>query len=728
MDDRGIGKILDGKYEILEQLQGGGMGEIYLVRHLHLQQKRVVKILRRELAADTAAQARFLREARLATHVKHPNVAILYDFAKLPDESFYMVWEYIEGEDIHRLIQSRGPFPMGLALQVAIQALRGLESIHAAGVIHRDVSPDNLMITQDNRGRSQVKIIDLGLAKGQAVEPNLEVSQAGMFMGKLRYCSPEQAEMPEGERLDARTDLYSFGLVLYEMLTGKPPFDSDSTAGFIFRRLTEDPLPLRGRTPGVEISPALNGVVLRALRRDRTERYTNAIEFIEALEPLERGLNQATTQRISVVPRESSVNPDPTASPAATIATSGKVPEKDAASTRSSSRISQSERVELLAQIDRAARRMRQTSQLFEQAEEALAIGDIDKAQEIEQKLQQTNPRAAGLSKLSERLRLEGGLPSPATEEEPPLQSVPEQPRAEVSSPLVEAVVEPDDEGDGDLAEASPDQIAESERILQDYLRQGKTNLAALALSTLLELQPNHPKKQEYESWVRIANQEEGQLKRAQKAVEVGRQALERQDFKAARKQLDLARRNDHQGRVSDAFAEEVEEAERDGHASTEITTLRGEFDTALAEGQIAQAEELLEKMAGFGTSRVALTFYRQRVEAEKERLREQATFEEYNERVQDKLARGDFEAARETAHEVSSTLPKSTVAASLVEAIDRQEQKHRRLEAIEQGVQQVEDYLAAGNPDAARLGLKILKQMDPEDARWPKLEKRLQE
>ena len=206
--NREPGTILDGKYEIVQRLGSGGMGEVYLVRHLHLQELRVIKILRQDLAADSSAQKRFMREARLATQIKHPNVAILYDFASLEDGSFYMVWEHIEGQDVGDRLRHQGPFTVPVAIQLGIQALHGLEAIHSIGVVHRDISPDNLMITQDKKGQPQVKIIDLGLAKTLEPDANYEVTQVGMFMGKLRYCSPEQAgTVSGGEAIDLRSDL-----------------------------------------------------------------------------------------------------------------------------------------------------------------------------------------------------------------------------------------------------------------------------------------------------------------------------------------------------------------------------------------------------------------------------------------------------------------------------------------------------------------------------------------
>ena len=282
----------------------------------------MVKILRADLADRPARpSSASLREARLATQIKHPNVAILYDFSRLADGSFYMVWEHIEGQDVGELVRERGPFAVPLSIQLGIQTLRGLEAIHSTGVIHRDVSPDNLMITTDRRGQSRVKIIDLGLAKNLefgAAGPgtNLEITQVGMFMGKLQYCSPEQAGTVSGEPLDRRSDLYSFGLVLYEMLIGMPPFDSETQHGFIFKRLSEDPLPLVGRNPKVTIPAELDRVVRRALERDRERRFPDALTFIEALEKVGEAL-QPPKPRRSRFPSEMSPRPPPTRKPAA---------------------------------------------------------------------------------------------------------------------------------------------------------------------------------------------------------------------------------------------------------------------------------------------------------------------------------------------------------------------------------------------------------------------------
>src|SRR3954454_24422014 len=209
---------LDGKYQILSRLGIGGMGEVYKVLHLHLNSIRVIKLMRSSIAGEEGADDRFIREARLATRINHPNVAQLYDFSTLDDGSRYMVWEYIEGTNLHELIETHGPLSPKYAAQLAIEALQGLDAIHRAGIVHRDISPENIMIARDEDGLEHVKIIDLGVAKmeggGRGVakmeERDPGTTATGMFIGKLRYASPEHLGfLPEGERIDGRADLFS---------------------------------------------------------------------------------------------------------------------------------------------------------------------------------------------------------------------------------------------------------------------------------------------------------------------------------------------------------------------------------------------------------------------------------------------------------------------------------------------------------------------------------------
>jgi len=281
-------KLLDGKYQILDRLGIGGMGEIFKVRHIHLNELRVIKIMRPNVAADDQGMQRFLQEARTSTMIKHKNLAMLYDFAQLDDGSYYMVWEFIDGTNIQKWIGQNGPMPPRLAIEISIQALSGLEHLHSMGLIHRDISPENIMLSQDHHGKLAVKVIDFGIAKQLAEgDGGQGLTQTGMFLGKLKYASPEQAGfLKEGEHLDPRSDLYSFGIVMYEMLAGRAPFQATNPHGYILKHVTEKPQPIHELNPAVKVPPQLESVIMKSLEKNRDNRYATAADFEHALEAI----------------------------------------------------------------------------------------------------------------------------------------------------------------------------------------------------------------------------------------------------------------------------------------------------------------------------------------------------------------------------------------------------------------------------------------------------------
>jgi serine/threonine protein kinase len=281
-------KLLDGKYQILDRLGVGGMGEIFKVRHIHLNELRVIKIMRPNVAADDQGMQRFLQEARTSTMIKHKNLAMLYDFAQLDDGSYYMVWEFIDGTNIQKWIGQNGAMPSRLAIEISIQALSGLDHLHSMGLIHRDISPENIMLSQDHHGKLLVKVIDFGIAKQLAEgEGGQGLTQTGMFLGKLKYASPEQAGfLKEGEHLDPRSDLYSFGIVMYEMLAGRAPFQATNPHGYILKHVTEKPLPIHELNPAVKVPAQVESVIMRTLEKNRDNRFATAADFERALEAI----------------------------------------------------------------------------------------------------------------------------------------------------------------------------------------------------------------------------------------------------------------------------------------------------------------------------------------------------------------------------------------------------------------------------------------------------------
>lgn len=715
---REAGSIVDGKYEVVQSLGRGGMGEVYLARHLHLEELRVIKILRQDLAADETAQKRFLREARLATQIKHPNVAILYDFARLQEGSFYMVWEHIEGQHVGQWLAEKGHLPLRPALDLGIQTLRGLEAIHASGVVHRDISPDNLMITRDRRGRYLVKIIDLGLAKNLVDDPSFEVTQVGTFMGKLKYCSPEQAEAHNGEAVDARSDLYSFGLVLYEMISGRPPFDAENPHAAVMKRLSEAPVSLSARNPEVRVPEELDRVLHRALARDRQDRFPDAVRFIEALEPVVFALRQEESDAsldLATGTRAQRSAHQPTEIPRTVGGTSSA---REVRGEESTSHLSKAERDELLAQIDRAARRKSETTQILRRVEGLIEKGELEEARELVRKVESSAPRARGLDRVRRLLR-EAGAAAPtaaAAEQAAPEDTAPEDAAA------------PDEQKDSaPPAEPPPkERIRELEQMIQAYIRKRQLQLAELAVETLLDLQPLHTKRADYEQWIAILRDELEQDRRNEEILEAGREALREGDFKTARKRLAELRKQDRSKDLESRLQEELETAERRDRQSSDLEKHRDRFEEALEKGRLSAAAEEVQQLADLGASRVTLDLLRGRLDEARSAAQAGQRLEGLEKRYAERLAAEDWPGARQVVQAMSRAAPDGSRSAEMVAEISRLEGEARRRQAVEQGTEQVRQLLEAGQADQAELALQVLLRLDPQHKRRKHFEKRI--
>jgi eukaryotic-like serine/threonine-protein kinase len=264
-------RLLSDRYELGEILGFGGMSEVHLARDTRLHRDVAVKVLRADLARDPSFYLRFRREAQNAAALNHPAIVAVYDTGEAETSSGplpYIVMEYVDGVTLRDVVHTEGPLPARRAIEIIADACQALNFSHNHGIIHRDVKPANIMISANNA----VKVMDFGIARALADAQGM--TQTSAVIGTAQYLSPEQAS---GNAVDARSDVYSLGCVLYELLTGEPPFVGDTPVAVAYQHVREDPVPPSKRHP--EISPELDAVVLKALAKNPDNRYQTAAEM-----------------------------------------------------------------------------------------------------------------------------------------------------------------------------------------------------------------------------------------------------------------------------------------------------------------------------------------------------------------------------------------------------------------------------------------------------------------
>ena len=264
-----IGKILGGRYEIIEKIGEGGMAEVYKAKCHLLNRYVAVKILKPEYAKDETFVKRFRREAQSAAALTHANIVSVYDVGAEGDIN-YIVMELLESKTLKDYIEEHGAMPSDLVLKISAQIASALETAHKAHIIHRDIKPQNIVLNKN----MVAKVTDFGIAKITNV-PSATITSFGSTMGSVHYFSPEHAK---GGYTDEKSDIYSLGVVMYEMATGKLPFDADSPVSVALKQIQEDPIPPIDVNPNV--SPALNQIILKALQKSTALRYQNATEVI----------------------------------------------------------------------------------------------------------------------------------------------------------------------------------------------------------------------------------------------------------------------------------------------------------------------------------------------------------------------------------------------------------------------------------------------------------------
>jgi serine/threonine-protein kinase len=284
--DPNIGRdLLNGQFQILQKIGSGGMGSVYKAAQPAMNRMVAVKILHPKLANRKDLVSRFRREARAMSHLTHPNTVKVLLYGELNDGSLYIVMEYLEGKNLNQVVRKEGPMPVERAIPILVQVCGALQEAHLMGIVHRDLKPENIFLSTNGGLRDYPKVLDFGLAKvtERELRPgSIMLTQEGMIFGTPEFMSPEQAQ---GKTLDARSDIYSLATILYELLTGKLPFDARTPMEFIQLHVTKQPISLDNRVPGKSFPPGLAGALARALAKQPDQRYASAAEFAEALKP-----------------------------------------------------------------------------------------------------------------------------------------------------------------------------------------------------------------------------------------------------------------------------------------------------------------------------------------------------------------------------------------------------------------------------------------------------------
>jgi tRNA A-37 threonylcarbamoyl transferase component Bud32 len=275
-----VGTVLAGRYRILRKLGEGAMGAVYLGEHLRIGRHDAIKVLRESLAADREAMARFVRGARHVSSIHHPNVCTVYDFSEMEDGRCFLAMEFVSGETLQDLLAREGRLTPARAVRLAGQVAGALQAAHDAGIVHRDLKPGNVMVSAGRGGEDVVKVVDFDIAKGSAEGQGGDVTRLGFVIGTPEYMSPEQLL---GMALDGRSDVYSLALVLFRMLAGALPFRAQDTQELMVQRLTGTPLRLDEVLPALQVSPALQAALDRALQRRAEDRFAGAAEFADAI-------------------------------------------------------------------------------------------------------------------------------------------------------------------------------------------------------------------------------------------------------------------------------------------------------------------------------------------------------------------------------------------------------------------------------------------------------------
>ena len=302
MADVKPGDVLAGKYRVDRVLGEGGMGVVVAATHIQLEERYALKFMLPRALENPEASARFLQEARAAARLKSEHVARVHDVGTLESGAPYIVMEYLEGEDLSRVLLTRGPLPIEEIADYALQACDAVAEAHARGIVHRDLKPANLFVTRGSDGHPLVKVLDFGISKANALsDSGVSMTKSSVLLGSPLYMSPEQ--MKSARDVDQATDQWSIGVILYEAVGGRVPFDAGTIGALMAMVLTELPAPLQ--TVRTDVPEGFAAIVNRCLEREPRRRYANVGELARALAAFASPRMRPLADRVSSVLRTS---------------------------------------------------------------------------------------------------------------------------------------------------------------------------------------------------------------------------------------------------------------------------------------------------------------------------------------------------------------------------------------------------------------------------------------
>ncbi|MEZ4368418.1 MAG: serine/threonine-protein kinase [Kofleriaceae bacterium] len=309
-----LGKIVDGRYRVIDVLGRGGMGVVYKVEHLRMGKIAAMKVLHRDLADDPDVISRFEREAHAVSQLVHPNTVQVFDFGAAQG-ALYLIMEHVRGQDLQRIVDRDGPMPWARVAPLLIQIGGALQEAHDVGIIHRDLKPDNVIISRTTGGRDFAKVLDFGLAKLEHREPRPDVTDRAQIVGTPYFMAPEQIR---GDEVDARTDIYAMGAMMFRLLTGEYLFTAGSAVGVLTKHLTVTPDAPSQRAPDRGLDPRVDHICLRALAKDPADRWPSVTAMVQEIEEVFAELVGDASSGGRVIARSAVIEDDDDDEPGAT--------------------------------------------------------------------------------------------------------------------------------------------------------------------------------------------------------------------------------------------------------------------------------------------------------------------------------------------------------------------------------------------------------------------------